>query len=1150
MKTKYGRRILLASLLSALCVCSIAGQARQQSAQAARSVERSESRAQQEADRLVSLAPEKIIVILSQEPGLLLQVKKLVVREAYNQGRILEANDLEDEEIFRLVREDWKIRALVTREIEDRRYVQAKPSQREREELENRGYPEMQRNPQMAGFPGAGGATGNQEDAYWRRRDQPTPGPSSPFGIPPSSTVPNSPPPVNPPGGDAGRQLNRAQAQSPAVDYVDVMPQNPGGASDSSQMASLLNASSPATPVPGVGGSARPDAGVGSLLAPPMGVGRGPIFDVPTSSTAESHPEEKHVDSSYSQRASIESAPSFDRPFIRRKPNPYADVPSLYDLYSQYSDRPPTVERFGQKIFRTGTGNSEELPMDLPVGPDYVVGPGDGLSIDLWGSVSQRLQRVVDRQGRVALPEVGTIEVSGRSLGDVQRLAQRALRTQFRDIYADVSLSRIRTVRVYVVGDVERPGAYDISSLSTPLNAVYTAGGPTARGSLRILRHLRGTQLVQEVDVYDLLLRGIRAQVERLQPGDTVLVPPVGPEVTLEGMVRRPAIYELHGEKSLAEVLELAGGVLPTGTLREIDVDRLQAHDHRSMLRVDLPDTNNDQSATATLDNFQIQDGDKVRISPILPYSEKTIYLDGHVFRPGKYAFREGMKVTDVIKSYSDLLPEPSQQHAEIIRLNPPDYTPRVIAFNLGSALSGEGQDIDLKPFDTIRVFGRYDFENPPLITVSGEVRDPGDHLTNGVARLSDAIYLAGGMTPDAEVSDAQVFRKTKDGKLKVISVDLAKALSGDSSSNIPLEGEDRVFIHKSVGRSDPPTVSIQGEVSRPGKYPLGEGMTAAELVRVAGGMNRSAYTEAADLTRYEVAGGKAVTTEHVTLPIARAMEGDPDTDYRLRDGDVLTIRQLAGWSNVGATITVKGEVQHPGTFGIQDGERLSSIIARAGGFSADAYPYGAVFTRIQVRDLEEKNQAELIGRLRNEGATLKMAPEADLDSKMAKEASLLQWKSTLEKLQTTPPVGRLVVHISSNTKRWTNTASDIQVRAGDTIYIPKRPNFVTVDGTVYNPTAITYKPGKRAAWYLQQAGGPTSSANKKAVFVIRADGSVVGGAGGMFNGGALDAALQPGDMVIVPEKAYGGPTNWRNTLQVAQLVSAVGIAVQVARGF
>ena len=344
--------------------------------------------------------------------------------------------------------------------------------------------------------------------------------------------------------------------------------------------------------------------------------------------------------------------------------------------------------------------------------------------------------------------------------------------------------------------------------------------------------------------------------------------------------------------------------------------------------------------------------------------------------------------------------------------------------------------------------------------------------------------------------------------------------------------------------------VTIAGEVARPGKYPLGENMTAAELVRVAGGFKRGAYTEAADLTRYDVEQGSKVVSDHVTVPIQAAMAGAPDTDYRLRDGDVLTIRQLSGWNNIGATIAIKGEVAHPGTYGIQEGERLSSILQRAGGLSPDAYPYGAVFTRIQVRELEEKNQAELMSRLRQQGAELKMAPEADLDSKLAKAASLLQWKSVLEKLETTPPTGRLVIHISDNLKNWVNTAYDIQVRAGDTIFIPKRPNFITVNGSVYNPTAITYKPGRKAAWYLHQAGGPTNSANKKAVFVIRADGSVAGGSSGLFNGGALDAALRPGDVVIVPEKAYAGPTNWRNTLQVAQLVSAVGIAVQVARGF
>src|SRR5207302_3601626 len=173
------------------------------------------------------------------------------------------------------------------------------------------------------------------------------------------------------------------------------------------------------------------------------------------------------------------------------------------------------------------------------------------------------------------------------------------------------------------------------------------------------------------------------------------------------------------------------------------------------------------------------------------------------------FAYREGMKVSDIIKSYSDLLPEPYKRHAEIIRLNPPDYTPVVLAFNLADALAGKDRDLVLKPFDTVRVFGRFDFEDPPVITMSGEVRDPGDHVTNGATYLRDAVFLAGGTTPDAQLGDAQIFRKTESGKLKVISVDLSKALDGDTKDNILLEPKDRVFIDRKSTRLNSSHVKI-----------------------------------------------------------------------------------------------------------------------------------------------------------------------------------------------------------------------------------------------------------------------------------------------------------------------------------------------------
>jgi protein involved in polysaccharide export with SLBB domain len=1108
-------------------------------------VDEASSRAEQEAEQLVSLSADKIIALLQKEPGLLLQVKKALVRKAYEQGRLLDPEDLTDEALYRLIAKEQTIRVLVTREIEDRDYVRVKPT---REELAREQHMQAAQ----------GGATeaaqeqadikagGSQEEAYWSRRGREMLNPAPPAGGAAPSQTPQSTPST-----DQRRAIERAKAQSNEADYGTGLPLDVFGMqrvspdqlsalfAAQSNEPTMINAMSQFDMTSGSAGiRGRTPADLLSGMSN-GGIPTGSALDQSTSQ----FPQEASLQAR--PRPALPPKPQNNQPSLNRRPNPYADVPSLYDLYSQYSGSPRVLERFGTNIFRNGTGNFDQLPMDVPAGPEYVLGPGDGLSIDLWGSVSQRLRRLVDREGKLALPEIGTIQVAGRSLGDVQHLVQTALRSQFRNIQADVSLSRVRTVRVYVVGDVESPGAYDVSSLSTPLNALYEAGGPTSGGSLRILQHYRGKQLIENVDIYDLLLHGVRAGAENLQAGDTIRIPPLRGEVTVAGMVRRPAIYELNGEKSLAEALELAGGVLPSGTLRHIDVERIETHESRTMLALDIPENNNQDSIRQALENFKIQDGDKIKISPIVAFADKTVYLDGHVFRPGKYAYTDGMKITDLINSYKDVLPEPYKRHAEIIRLKAPDYTPEVLAFNLDDALAGKEQDIVLKPFDTVRVFGRYDFEDPPVITVNGSVRDPGDHVTNGVTYLRDAIYLAGNTTPDAKLDDVQVFRKTDDSKLRVLSVNLSKALEGDSSANILLQPKDRVFVHKNLERTDPPAVVIEGEVARPGKYPLGENMSAADLVRLAGGFKRSAYTEQADLTRYMVEHGEKVIGDHETVQIASALAGEPDTDVRLHDGDVLTIRQLAGWNDMGATMVVKGEVLHPGTYGIKEGESLSSILERAGGLRSDAYPYGAIFERVQVRDLEEKNRSQLIRQVEDEGAGLK-----GVDDPLSKESATLQWKNTLEKLQNTPPAGRMVIHISSNVKRWANTPADIQVRAGDTIYIPKIPNFVMVDGSVYNPTAVTFKPSKSAGWYLQQAGGPTTMANKKAVFVIRADGSVVGGKGGLFSGGALEAALQPGDMVVVPDKAFGGGITWRNTLQVAQLVSAVGIAVQVARTF
>jgi protein involved in polysaccharide export with SLBB domain len=805
------------------------------------------------------------------------------------------------------------------------------------------------------------------------------------------------------------------------------------------------------------------------------------------------------------------------------------------------------------QVFENGTRDLQMLPTDLPVGPDYVIGSGDGLTVDLWGGVTRRMYRVVDREGRVSLPEVGPVLVAGKSLAEVQESIQKTLRTQFHDVSADVSLSRLRAIRVYVVGDVLRPGAYDVGSLSTPLNALFAAGGPTGRGSLRILKHYRGNELVQDVDVYDLLLHGVRGDIQRLENGDTVMAPPLGPEVTIEGMVRRPAIYEIKSEQSLADALELAGGLLPTAALRHIEVQRLLAHQKQTMLSLDLAQEGSAADTTRQLESFHIQDGDRIRIFPIAPYNQDAVYLEGHVVRPGKYSFRAGMRVTDLIASYKDLLPEPASGYGEIVRLIPPDFRPAVQSFSLQEALGDPAKAPELQALDTVRIFGRYDFEDPPSVSVLGDVRAPGTYRTSGDIHLSDAIHLAGGLLPDAETVDAQVFRSLPDSSLKIINIKLGSALEGSPADNIVLTARDRLLIHRNAAALNPATVYVQGEVARPGRYPLTANMQIADLIRAAGGMKPSADLDTADLTRYLWKNQSQVIGQHQQIVLAGAMSRSGDDNANLANGDVLTIRQLPGWDDLGSSITLRGEVMHPGKYGIHPGEKLSSVISRAGGFSASSYPYGCVLLRTEVQKLEQRSYGELIQRVREQESNLKLTATSskDPDQTLSAESALVQWQTTLDNLASSPPSGRVTIEVSPNLRGWANSPRDVDVRSGDILVVPKRPSYVMVQGQVYGPTAVGYRPGKSARWYLTQAGGTTNMANRRGIFVIHADGTVVGNHSTLWlTGDALGAPLHPGDMVIAPEKALGGPPIWKTLFQNAQVLSSITTSAILASAY
>jgi protein involved in polysaccharide export with SLBB domain len=1108
----------------------------------------------------VSASPQQIRAVLVRDPGLLVELKRRVSKEATFNGQIVDDADLTDQAIFDRLDDDAVFRSAATRLLQHfgyllpsvnpdselgkqqelvlkeraRRLVQIE-AQEDAESLKRPGDQDAQQTIQRAGPCDPRREEDCNESAPKRSRqsngEQNGPIPPGPGtqGVP----VPNDPSMTSP---LLRAGVNSGPAESSMLGLND--------STDSIRLAAL----SASRDLPPSRTSLTDAAGLAASMS-----GSSAAVD-PNSPRipSESASEPRRLNSSFENRSggSLSMGPSKDasQGAILHKQNPYANVPSLYDLYVQVSTRDRAPERFGINILSQGLREPEAIPMDLPVGPDYVVGPGDSLAIDLWGGVSQRMVRVIDRQGRISLPEAGPLLVSGKTLGEVQFTVQQVLRSQFRDSSADVSLSWLRTIRVYVVGEVGEPGAYDISSLSSPLNALVAAGGVTQRGSLRAVKHYRGKQLIEVVDAYDLLLRGVGTDQKRLETGDSLLVPLAGPQVTIEGMVRRPAIYELSGETTLEAALELAGGVLPAAALEHVEVERLVAHQKRTMFSLDLSQSGGADAIAAKLGDFHVQDGDRVRIFPIAPYSDQAIYLQGHVLRPGRYSYREGMKFSDLVGSYSDLLPEPAGRYAEIIRLNPPDFRPTVESFDLTAALANPATAPKLNPLDTVRIFSKYDFEPAPDVWVAGEVREPGLYATSGQVRLRDAVYLAGGVTSSAALDSAQLFRASKDGSLKILSVNLSEALAGNPADNLLLEPHDRIIVQRNSAKVDPPTVYVKGEVAKPGRYPLTSNMHVEDLVLLAGGLKRSADSQDAILEHQRETPAQDTPASSLAINLPAAMTGNPADNPALSNGDVLTIRQAPGWGNLGASVTIRGEIMHPGTYGIRPGESLASVLAKSGGLTPDAYPYGTVLTRPEVRDLELKTREELVARVKAEAKQLKTLPENDEDQKNAKLTAIAQTDSTLTQLETNLPIGRVVIHTSPDLKAFEKAAVDTPLRNGDVISVPKKANYVLVSGQVFNPTAISAQSGRSAKWYLSQAGGLTPIADKKAVFVIRADGSVLSAknnGGGWWAGDPLSATLRPGDAVIVPEKTpkIGGP-NWQLIMQSAQLASSLALAV------
>ncbi|MBI5373897.1 MAG: SLBB domain-containing protein [Candidatus Schekmanbacteria bacterium] len=705
-----------------------------------------------------------------------------------------------------------------------------------------------------------------------------------------------------------------------------------------------------------------------------------------------------------------------------------------------YSEQLPTeisrqVRQFGYDFFSQPASSFAPVT-DVPVGPDYVIGPDDSFTINLWGRFEAKYSVTVDRNGEISIPKIGTIKVWGMTMEGMRKFLNETFSKYYTGFEMNIVMDRIRVIKVFIVGEVGRPGTYTVSSLSTVLNSLYAAGGPTKNGSMRDIKLIRNNETFK-VDLYNFLLKGDKTQDKTLQSGDTIFVPLINKTAATAGIVKRPAIYEFSDQIDLYELLNYGGGITPYSFTKRIQVERIVAHEHRIVLDINITDTG--ELLQNSQWNININDGDLVKIYPVFGKIENIVYLEGNVKRPGGYEFKPGMHLKDLISSYGDLLAETYFSFGRLIRLAPPDNHEEQHSFNLEKLLNGSEEDnLELSPLDRITIYSKNDMKEKFKVTIFGEVKKPGMYKYVENMKIADLVYLSGNILRKAYKTNAELVRieRSEEGIVqKSIQINLVEALNNNPEQNIPLEPDDLLFIR-----------------------------------------------------------------------------GIPD------------------WDNTGMTITLGGEVKFPGTYAFLKGEKISSVIKRAGGYTDSAYLKGAFFSRKSVEEQVRSKVDELITNLEKDILQSSITgeyAESTPEQVAAKQDQLKYKEQLLGKLKLTAVTGRMVVKLMP-LEQFEGSPFDFEMEPGDSLNIPKVSNSVGILGEVYTRQALLFKKGKTVSYYLSQVGGPTQNANTDEIYLVRADGTTISrlqGSSwnsegfGWFTPGFMNIKVEPGDTVIVPQQ-------------------------------
>jgi polysaccharide export outer membrane protein len=526
------------------------------------------------------------------------------------------------------------------------------------------------------------------------------------------------------------------------------------------------------------------------------------------------------------------------------------------------------LKPFGYDLFKDSSSTFAPTT-DVPVPADYIVGPGDQLSVQLFGSQNRNLRLVVARDGQIRFPELGPISVAGRSFGQVAADIEGRVAKQMLGVRASVSMGDTRAIRVFVMGEARRPGSYTVSGLSTITSALYASGGVNRIGSLRDVQLKRQGAVVRRLDLYDLLLRGDTSNDASLLPGDVIFIPPVAATVAVDGEVQRPAIYEIKDGTTVSDIVQLAGGLTTEADSTRVALVRV--NEQRARVVLDVPLTTDSGRSEVLLK------GDSVRVLQLRPTLDEGVTLEGHVHRPGAMAWHQGMKLTDAIGSVDELAPNADLHYVLIRRELPPDRTVLMLSADLSAALRNPAseENVVLMPRDRILVFdestGRGEMMVPLLeelrrqsridspsaiVRIDGRIKARGDYPLEPSMRVSDLLRAGGGLQDAAYGAKAELTRYRVGGEARqtqLIEIDLAAILRGDSSADILLQPFDFLNVKEIPEWSEQEQVTLAGEVRFPGIYPIQRGETLRALLDRAGGLTTLAFPQGSVFTREEL---------------------------------------------------------------------------------------------------------------------------------------------------------------------------------------------------------------------------------------------------------------------------------------------------------